>query len=164
MLVSYFEPFADDTLTRVWAEHLPLWWSDSWWHIRDATWSWMRDGTVKLELVVLLDDHPDVIRRPTIYAHGTRKVIVGGREGFRFELKETTPMAKHAESKFWMVWNPARNEWPPSVRHSEKETATREAERIARETRKTVYVLEAVQAAVPPADVEIVNLQKGTVF
>lgn len=71
-------------------------------------------------------------------------------------------MSDRIAFRFWLVWNPARNEWPPSARHGDYATALKEAERLARNNQGQQFiVLEAVARACK-VDVEVTDLRPPT--
>lgn len=59
------------------------------------------------------------------------------------------------EPEFWVVWNPQGSN--PTARHATRESADREAERLARTTAGTFYVLHAVSRS-RRVDIETVEL------
>lgn len=69
-------------------------------------------------------------------------------------------MSNLNNSPFWMVWNERGD--APRVRHTSKESAHREAERLARLNRGSAFiVLESVEALVSN-DVMVVDMRPAS--
>lgn len=62
------------------------------------------------------------------------------------------------EATFWLVWNPKRNEWPPSVRHATHTLALQEAMRLARINPGEEFIVLQATDQVQKIDVQVKRL------